>query len=42
LQQIVTGDKHGLIIISQTLIERVLSENTPHVRTQTEIPTSGL
>jgi len=42
LQQIVTGDKRGLIIISQTLIERVLSGNTPHVRTQTKIPTSSL
>jgi len=42
LQQIVTGDKHDLIIISQTLIKRVWSGNTPHVRTETEIPTSGL
>jgi len=42
LQRIVTGDKHELIIISQTLIERVWSGNTPHVRTETEIPTSGL
>jgi hypothetical protein len=31
-----------LIIISQTLIDRVWSGNTQHVRTQTEIATSGL
>lgn len=42
LQGIVTGDKHGLNIISQTIIDRVWSGNTPHVQTQTEIPTSHL